>query len=103
MRSTTLVLLLALSTATPAMAGRWVTIADGSTRAVHLDTAGIQREGAQTRAWVREVHTREQRSEQAGVLSVRVTYQYPVLKSQAVRQITIPISTAHTYGVPEAR
>ncbi len=68
MRSTTLVLLLALSTATPAMAGRWVTIADGSTRAVHLDTAGIQREGAQTRAWVREVHTREQRSEQAGVL-----------------------------------
>lgn len=68
MRSTILVLLLALSTATPAMAGRWVTIADGSTRAVHLDTAGVQREGSQTRAWVREVHTQEQRSDQAGVL-----------------------------------
>lgn len=68
MRSKTLVLLLSLTAATPAMAGRWVTIADGSTRAVHLDTAGIQREGTQTRAWVREVHTQEQRSDQAGVL-----------------------------------
>jgi len=68
MRSTILVLLLSLSASFPALAGRWLTIADGSTRAVHLDTAGIQREGAQTRAWVREVYTQEQRSDQAGVL-----------------------------------
>jgi len=68
MRSFALILSLSLIAATPALAGRWVTIADGTTRAVHLDTAGIQREGTQTRAWVREVHTQEQRSEQAGVL-----------------------------------
>lgn len=68
MRSPSLVLLLSLSAAMPALAGRWVTIADGHSRAVHLDTAGVQREGAQTRAWVREVYTQEQRSEQAGVL-----------------------------------
>jgi len=70
MRSFALILTLTLPliAATPALAGRWVTIADGTTRAVHLDTAGIQREGTQTRAWVREVHTQEQRSDQAGVL-----------------------------------
>ena len=68
MRGFVPILILSLSAATPALAGRWATIADGNARAVHLDTAGIQREGTQTRAWVREVHTQEQRSEQAGVL-----------------------------------
>lgn len=68
MRIPLLVLSLSLIATAPALAGRWVTIADGNTRAVHLDTAGIQREGAQTRAWVREVYTQEQRSDQAGVL-----------------------------------
>jgi hypothetical protein len=41
--------------------------------------------------------------EQAGVLSVKVTYQYPVVNNEIARAITIPISTAHTYSVPEAR
>ncbi|MCW5619811.1 MAG: carbonic anhydrase family protein, partial [Burkholderiales bacterium] len=68
MRVHYLILLLGLSFATPAMAGRWVTVVDGSTRAVHLDTAGIQREGSRLRAWVREVYAREQRSQHTGVL-----------------------------------
>jgi carbonic anhydrase len=50
-----------------AMAGRWVPIVEGASRAVYLDTAGAIREGGVVRTWVREVFTQEQRSEQVGV------------------------------------
>lgn len=50
-----------------AVAGRWVPIVEGPSRAVYLDTAGAIREGAVVRTWVREVFTQEQRSDQVGV------------------------------------
>jgi carbonic anhydrase len=62
-----LLLLLALLAA-PASATRWVPVVDGASRAVYLDTAGLVREAGTVRAWVREVYTQEQRSEQVGVL-----------------------------------
>jgi len=49
------------------LAGRWVPIVEGPTRAVYLDTAGAVRDGGVIRAWVREVYTQEQRSDQVGV------------------------------------
>ncbi len=60
--------LLLLLLAAPAWASRWVPVVDGQERAVYLDTAGLTREGAVVRAWMREVHTQEQRSNQVGVL-----------------------------------
>jgi carbonic anhydrase len=50
-----------------ALAGRWVPIVEGASRAVYLDTAGAIRDGTVVRTWVREVFTQEQRSEQVGV------------------------------------
>ena len=50
-----------------ALAGRWVPIVEGANRAVYLDTAGAIRDRTLVRAWVREVFTQEQRSEQVGV------------------------------------
>ena len=50
-----------------ALAGRWVPIVEGTSRAVYLDTAGAIRDGTVVRTWVREVFTQEQRSEQVGV------------------------------------
>jgi carbonic anhydrase len=61
-----LVALLALL-AGNAMAGRWVPIVEGQSRAVYLDTTGAIREGGVVRTWVREVFTQEQRSDQVGV------------------------------------
>jgi carbonic anhydrase len=61
-------LLLLVLLAAPASATRWVPIVDGTSRAVYLDTAGLLREAGTVRAWVREVYTQEQRSEQVGVL-----------------------------------
>jgi carbonic anhydrase len=49
------------------LAGRWVPIVEGPTRAVYLDTAGAVRDGGVIRTWVREVYTQEQRSDQVGV------------------------------------
>lgn len=51
----------------PVSAARWTPVLDTTDRAVYLDTAALAREGNHVRAWVREVYTREQRSEQAGV------------------------------------
>lgn len=53
--------------AAPVSAARWTPVLDASDRAVYLDTGALAREGNHVRAWVREVHTHEQRSEQAGV------------------------------------
>lgn len=53
--------------ATPVSAARWTPVVDTTDRAVYLDTGALAREGNHVRAWVREVYTREQRSEQAGV------------------------------------
>lgn len=53
--------------AAPVSAARWTPVVDTTDRAVYLDTGALSREGSHVRAWVREVYTREQRSEQAGV------------------------------------
>jgi carbonic anhydrase len=52
----------------PAHAARWLPVTESSIRAVYLDTAGAARDGTYVRAWVREVYTNEQRSDQVGVM-----------------------------------
>ena len=61
-----LIVLLAL-VAGSAWAGRWVPLTEGASRAIYLDTAGLVRDGAQVRTWVREVYTQEQRADHVGV------------------------------------
>jgi carbonic anhydrase len=51
-----------------AYAARWLPVTESSIRAVYLDAAGASREGTYVRAWVREVYTNEQRSDQVGVM-----------------------------------
>jgi carbonic anhydrase len=53
--------------ASDAFAARWVPVIEGAARAIYLDRAGAVREGSEVRAWMREVYTEEQRSEQVGV------------------------------------
>jgi carbonic anhydrase len=66
MRSFYVPLVLALATS-DALAARWVPVVEGTARAIYLDSAGAVREGSQVRAWMREVYTEEQRSDQVGV------------------------------------
>jgi carbonic anhydrase len=61
-------MLLLLLLPAPAWPARWLPVVEGPNRAVYLDTAGLARDGGLVRAWVREVYTEEQRSDQVGVL-----------------------------------
>src|ERR1700687_2352909 len=60
--------LLFLLAAAEAPAAKWVSIADGSARAVYLDSEALQRDGTTVHAWTREVYMDEQRSPHVGVL-----------------------------------
>ena len=42
-------------------------------------------------------------TEEASILNVKVNYEYPIVKYQADKAFTIPIGTAHTFNVPDAR
>jgi carbonic anhydrase len=60
--------LLFLLAAAEAPAAKWVSIAEGSARAVYLDSEALQRDGTTVHAWTREVYMDEQRSAHIGVL-----------------------------------
>src|SRR4249919_2794867 len=71
-----------LIVAAEAPAAKWVSIADGSARAVYLDSEPLQRDNASVRSWIREVYTQEQRSQHTGVLyySANSLMQFDCLK-----------------------
>jgi carbonic anhydrase len=87
LRSWIPLLLLLVVGETPA--AKWVSITDGSTRAVYLDSEPLQRDGAAVRTWVREVYTQEQRSPHTGVLYYSAN---SLVHFECVKRTTTPLT-----------
>jgi carbonic anhydrase len=71
------------------LAAKWVSITDGSTRAVYLDSEPLQRDGAAVRTWVREVYTQEQRSPHTGVLYYSAN---SLVQFECIKRTTTPLT-----------
>ena len=87
LRSWIPLLLLLVVGETPA--AKWVSITDGSTRAVYLDSEPLQRDGAAVRTWVREVYTQEQRSPHTGVLYYSAN---SLVHFECIKRTTTPLT-----------
>ena len=70
-------------------AAKWVSITDGTARAVYLDSEPLQRDGAAIRTWVREVYTQEQRSPHTGVLYYSAN---SLVQFECVKRTTTPLT-----------
>jgi len=72
----------------PAGAARWVNITEGPPRAIYLDTEGLQRDGTEVRAWMREVYLEEHRSEHTGVIYYSAN---SLIRFDCARRMSVPL------------
>ena len=80
--------LLLLLPAAEAPAAKWVSVAEGTARAVYLDAEGLLRDGNNVRAWTREVYAEEQRSRHTGVLYYSAN---SLMRFDCVKRTSVPM------------